>query len=243
MTNPASTAPAPDPSRRRPRAAPLAPLLALFLLALPLAGCPGASGPSERLFRLSDPVPPAAAGAGPPAKGMLVVEGFEARGALARQRTIFYRDLTQANETQYYPASQWEEPPATMVQAAMAACLDRAGLFEGVVRRDRRLRPRYTLVGVLDRLEERVAGACSDAVIRVEMTLIDEEENRVLLKGSYQAAEPAGAGHIEQVLPAFDRALTRICAAAAEDIRRIKPGGQTVVTARPREEQASACAH
>ena len=225
MKNPASAAPDPEPGRTpRRRFWRTAPLLAV--LALALAGCLGASGPPERLFRLSDPVPPAATARSTVTRGMMVVEGFEARGALARQRSIVYRDTARPNETQYYPSAQWEEPPAAMIQAALAGCLDRAGLFDGVVRRDRRLRPRYSLVGVLDRLEQQVAGSCSRAVIRVEMTVIDEEANRVLLKGAYQAAEPAGPGPVDQALPAFDRALTRICATLVGDLRRAGSGGK-----------------
>ena len=235
MTNPDIT-PAPEPPLRRWR------LLLLATLAFALTGCLGASGPAERLFRLSDPAPPADASPHTAGKGIMVVEGFEARGALARQRTIIYRDLSQANETQYYPAAQWEEPPAVMVQAAIASCLDRAGLFEGVVRRDRRLRPHYSLVGMLDQLEQRVAGSCSDAMIRVEMTVIDEESNRVFLKGVYQAAEPAGSGRIEQVLPAFDRALSAICTALVDDLRRLKKDGKPSLSAQPKIASGPSCA-
>jgi cholesterol transport system auxiliary component len=222
MTNPPSTHPPTD--RRRS--------LAAALLALGLSGCLGPSGPTERLFRLSDPQP-AAESRKPALGGLLVVEGFEARGALVRQRAIIYRDAAQPNETQYYPASQWEEPPAAMIQSAMAACLDRAGLFDGVIRRDHRLRPRYTLAGELTRLEEQVAGSCSTAAIRLELTLIDENDNRVLLKGGYEAAEPATAEQVDQVLPAFDRALARLCTAVVGDIRSVRPGGPMVVAAKP----------
>ncbi|MEI6557394.1 MAG: ABC-type transport auxiliary lipoprotein family protein [Rhodospirillaceae bacterium] len=237
MTNPASTNPSPDfTSRSRGRGAGAVALLAA-VFGLTLAGCLGGSAVPERLFRLSDPQPPA--GSGKAVDGMLMVEGFESRGALARERTILYRDLAQANETQFYPASQWEEAPATMVQAAIATCLDRAGLFDGVVRRDRRFHPRYILSGSLDQLEHRVAGHCSDALIRLQVALIDDDTHRVLLRGVYQAAEPAAQGQIEQVLPAFDRGLGRICAALVDDLRHRAPGSGP---ARPRNDPMPACA-
>ncbi len=237
MKNPASAAPRPD-LRQPPRCVAV---VAAALFALTLTGCLGASAPPERLFRLSDPAPP-----GTPAKaaisGTLVVEGFQARGALARERNILFRDLAEANETQFYPASQWEELPATMIQTTLANCLDRAGLFESVTSRDRRFRPRYALAGTLDQLEQRVAGACSDALIRVQMSLIDEEDHRMVLRGVYQAAEPVAGSRIDQALPAFDRALTRICAAMVADMRRLKPGGPAITPSQPRNEPAPACA-
>jgi len=193
--------------------------VAALAAALALAGCLGGSASPERQFRLSDPTPPPGP-AKPAPGGALAVEAFQARGALARERNILYRDQALPNQTQFHPADLWEEPPAAMVQAALARCLGRSGTFEAVVGRDRHIRPRYSLYATLDRLEQRVTAGCSDALIRLDLSVTDDDARKIVLSGTYQAAEPAADGRIEALLPAFDRALARICAEVAGDAGR-----------------------
>ena len=189
-----------------------------LIAALTLVGC-GNMAPSERVFRLSDPVPPNKH-AQPLFAGILAVETFQARGMLARERTLLYRDLILPNETQFHPNDLWEEPPAAMMQAALFHCLDEAGLFEGVIRPDRHLRPHYSLSGVVDRLEQRASHEHFDTLVRVNLTLTDDDADKIVLSNTYEAIEPASDGRIETLLPAFDRAMTQVCTALVTDLER-----------------------
>ncbi len=185
---------------------------------LVLTACLG-SAPAERLFRLNDPEPAITTNAAAVA-GTLAVEQVQARGALTRERSIIYRDQLRPSETQFYPTQLWEEAPATMVQAALAHCLGRARVFEAVVGHERNIRPKYALNATLDRLEHRVSGACSDAFIRLEVSLTDSDERKIVLSGVYQATAPTADSTVEALLSAFDRAMTEVCTEMVGDMNR-----------------------
>ncbi|CAK0746016.1 hypothetical protein CCP3SC1_150016 [Gammaproteobacteria bacterium] len=191
----------------------------LLAVALTLNGCLGSMTPSERLFRLSDPVSPKKY-AQPLFNGVLAVETFQARGMLARERTILYRDLALPNETQFHPNDLWEEPPAAMLQSVLSHCLVDAGLFEGVIQSGRYLRPRYSLNGTVDRVEQRASNERFDTLIRIDLAITDGDADKIVLSGSYQAIEPANDGQMETLLPAFDRVMTRICGALTTDLEQ-----------------------
>lgn len=188
-----------------------------LIITLILTGCLGSTAPSERFFRLSDPIPP---------KryirrlfpDILTVEMFQARGMLARERTLLYRDLVRSNETQFHAVNLWEDHPAAMIQSNIFHCLDQSGLFEVVTGANHYLRPRYSLAGIVENLEQHATNGQFSALLRVHLTLTDGKAEKIILSEIYQATEPAMDGRMEVLLPAFDRAMTQVCAMLISDL-------------------------
>lgn len=180
-----------------------------------LASC-GTSDPPppEVFYRLGDPAPVTPL-AGGPIPGIVDVAQVRTAGVVGGRALLYRSGPAQVAAYHYHV---WQEPPGVMLQRALAAALRAAAAFETVATPEMRLDRQYELRGDLLRLEHVPDGADAAAAVEIEIALRRVRGNAQLLQKTYRAEERAGGGAVAAAIPAFTRAVDRICAALLADL-------------------------
>lgn len=181
-------------------------------LALACAGSPPPEDAFHRL-RLSQP---AARGA-PLLAGTVEVARPDASDLL-RGRAIVVAQAAREGRLQRSRYQFWSDPPAVLVQQALADRLRTGGLAARVVTPERRDDPQWVVSGTLHRFERIVGPGGDQAVVRIELALRDVAARRVPVLGVYEARESAADGSVEAAVDAFGRALGDVFARFLADV-------------------------
>jgi len=200
--------------RRAPRSLALAAALAL------LAGCLSRPAPPDRWWRLELAAP--AALAAPALPGVLEVDRLRADGVAQGTALVWRRDAA-APEVHTRRYDRWVDSPTLLLQRQLAAGLRAAGLAREVVTPELRIAADHRLGGNLVRLEELRGPGAPRVAVEIEIAITDERRSRVALQATYlEEREIQGEG-VEDVVLAYDAALSAILARLVVDAAAAVP--------------------
>lgn len=184
---------------------------ALMLLAF-LSGCGALGAVSDATARMDAYTLTPATYDAVPAGGSrhLVVELPTSAGALATDRILIKPIPFQA---QYLPDGRWSEPAPVLVQTLLVASFQNAGGFRLVGRDGAGLMPDYTLMTELQAFQAEPDAATAGALtvqIKVMMTLIREEDRRIVATRAFTASAEVVTDETLAVISGFDSALQSV---------------------------------
>lgn len=189
-----------------------------------LAGCALVAGcqslppaPTDRYYRLPDAAGGALA-ARPWSSGSIEIGELRADGPYL-DRAILYTHADHATELESYRYAYWIYAPPRLIQQAMIARFRQSRLAPTVVEDDRGPDPVFVVSGRILRFEQVLAPGGAQADVELELEIRRDGQRRPLLRKTYRAAEPAANKSMEAFVHSTGRALDRICAAFAEDLR------------------------
>lgn len=182
----------------------------LVILTLPVvgAGCLSGSTPRDHFYRLAAGAPEAALPA-PPLAGTVEVGRFRT-DALTGERSMLYRESRDATEIHRYAYHRWADPPATMLQGALAHYLRTAGAADLVVTPELRVKPDFYVSGRILRLERIAEASSPQVVVELELGVTRGRGDDLLVLKIYREERPAGGRAVAQSVVAFNEALTAI---------------------------------
>lgn len=196
------------------------PRLLALAAALLLTACvfPG-ERPEPTIYRLQLP-PAAALPSFQTRDAVLALDAPDAPADL-RGRAIAYQPAP--HQLRYYTLSQWADPPPRMLESALMAAFERAGLFRGVVRSGAAGRADYRLGTELLRLEQDFTAEGPSRlklVLRVQLT--DIAERRLLGSTVVEVVQPApsddAVGAVEAAHQALAKAMAETLQFVAESL-------------------------
>jgi len=176
-------------------------------LALSCAGCAGLLGKERTpaaiyVLALDSQAAPAGAGS----CGTMEVSQPDPAPGFASSRMVYQREPHRLEPFAY---ARWAEPPAPMVQAAIVDALARSGQFSAVLAAPAAVLPDYRLETDSLRVLQSFDGETSQAVVEVNIHLIDVRKARLLTVQRLSATMPASANPAGGV-DAANRALAKI---------------------------------
>lgn len=184
-------------------------------LSVGLAGCqiPG-SGDPPQLYTLSPTKGPFPANL-PKVDWQLVVETPLASQGLDSARVALQRTALKID---YYARTQWTNPAPLMLQTLLIESLDNTGKIIGVSRETTQLRADYVLQTDLREFQAEydTANGPPLAHVRIATKLVRLADRVIIGNSSFEDAQRARGGDIEQVIGAFDVALGRVLIQAVE---------------------------
>ncbi len=187
-------------------------LAAASLLAL--AACTQPKVPEDHFYRLTSAAPQSA---GAQLNGSIEVHRFVADG-LTANRPIVYTSGAGSNQLQAYHYHFWSEPPAIMLQNALANYLRRANLTKSVVTPELRLEPEYIATGKIIRFEQ-ITGASPSIAVELELGLKETGSGKLIHFGHYTVEQPASDPSIGTAAGQISQAINSIYARFLADIR------------------------
>jgi ABC-type uncharacterized transport system auxiliary subunit len=189
-----------------------------------LAGCALVAGcqslppaPTDRYFRLPDAAGGAVA-AQPWTGGSIEVRELRADGPYL-DRAILYTHAGHATELESYRYAYWLYAPPRLIQQAMIARFSRSRLAPTIVEDDRGPDPIFVVSGRILRFEQVLGPGGAHADVELELEIRRGGQRRPLLRKKYRAVEPAADKSMAAFVQSTGRALDRICAAFAGDLR------------------------
>lgn len=194
----------------------LFPLLALSLL---LAGCGGLQQPAPNIeYYNLEYESPVIAIDGPRLPVLIRLEGFSASPLLQSNR-IVYRDRQFSSNLYFY--HRWRVKPAELVTHFLTRDLQQSGLFQAVSPPLGTLPHTHRLEGTVDKfMEWDDAHSGWQAVIALQVALVDDETSKVLFQKEFTAQKPCSAKQPRQVAAAMSQAMADISSRIAIDIHQ-----------------------
>lgn len=198
-----------------PSAALRAPLLVAAAALVPLAAsCLARPAPPERFYRLELAAPPRLPA--PAFAGVLEVERLRA-DAMTRGTALAYREDASAREVRTRAYARWADSPTLLVQRQMATQLRAAGLAREVVTPELGVEPDHRLGGHLLRFEEVHGPGAPRVVVEVEVVFSNPHGSGLALLGTYREEREIEGSEVEDVVRAYDAALSAILARLVGD--------------------------
>ncbi len=181
---------------------------------LMLAACSQPKVPEDHFYRLTSAAPQSA---DVKLKGAIEVHRFVADG-LTANRPIVYTGGAGSNQLQAYHYHFWSEPPAIMLQNALANYLRRANLATSVVTPELRLEPEYIATGKIIRFEQ-ITGGTPGIAVEVELSLKETGSGKLIHFGHYTVEQAASDPSIGTAVGQISQAMNSIYARYLADIR------------------------
>lgn len=178
-------------------------LILIAVLALLTAACAVAPTPSDRFYRLELPQ---AAASKLPIDRVVVVNAFEAYGAVA-ERALLYREEGSPALTQYH-YHLWAEPPAQMLSDALARHLRVLLGEERVYTRSARARADLVVRPRLRKLEQVLGEGGARAELALQF-VVSEPGNQPLFVLEFDQSEAAASAAPEDYVVAIDKLIGR----------------------------------
>ncbi|KAF1689753.1 ABC-type transport auxiliary lipoprotein family protein [Pseudoxanthomonas koreensis] len=177
-------------------------------LLLALAGCSVLGGPRDPLTLYSPQQAAQADPSWPRVDWQLSIARPSAARLLDSPR-IAVRPVP--GELQVYRGSAWAQPPADMLEAGVLRVLEDSGKIAGVGRVATGMRSDYRLLMDVRRFEaDYRGGPLPAATIEVSATLLDNSDQRIVARRTFERVEPATATDVATVANAFDQALASV---------------------------------
>ena len=153
--------------------------------------------------------------------GVVEIDRFVASGSLANRPLLFSDKGSNAvNEYHYH---FWIEAPPILLQGALVSYLRSDGVAKRVVTPEMRVKPDYTIVGRILRLET-MRGSPPTAMVAFELTLRRHSDGELLVLDEYRAEIPSAKNGVETDVSALEKAVDEAFASFVADIRKSVPG-------------------
>ncbi len=152
--------------------------------------------------------------------GVLEVDRFVASGSLANRPLLFSEPGSNAVSEYHYHF--WIEAPPIMLQSALVSYLRSAKVAKRVVTPEMRVRPDYTIMGRVLRLET-VRGAQPSGAVTFELTLRREADGELMVLGEYRSEVRSATNGISTDVAAIEKAVDDAFARFTADIRAFAP--------------------
>ena len=176
----------------------------LLVAAVLLGGClPNGKRDAPRLFDLQPPAPAAVADTRPE---QLVIAEPRA-GQMLETARIAVRPT--ANELRYYAGASWRDRAPTLLHDAILEAFEDARAFHAIGRAGGGLGGELQLIIELRQFESVYVDGRPQAVIELQVTLLDGGSGRALGATRIRQAETASGTAIDEVVPAFEAATAR----------------------------------
>ena len=135
---------------------------------------------------------------------------------------MVYRPTSYQSETYHY--HRWRVNPGQLVTDFLLRDLRHCGLFQAVFAYDRTVKTRFQLEGAVEEFQEVNAGDVWNAVLAVNITLLDmtQEEitQRVLFQKNYRAAEGIIQRTPQGLAAAMSQAMQKLSASIISDVHQ-----------------------
>jgi ABC-type uncharacterized transport system auxiliary subunit len=194
---------------------PVTALFAALCAALLSAACVGSSSPAAPVYYYTLDYAPPAPSRDRPLPYVLRVARFTAAPPFNTQRIIYADKGLHRNA---YASSHWIAPPGEMLAYSLARDLQQANAFQAVLWPDAALPSTHVVKGWVENFIEEGSAQPAQAVVRLNITLIDAREPdpgaRVLFQKSYGAQAPCA----EKTPAALARAMSTAAARLSGDI-------------------------
>ena len=148
--------------------------------------------------------------------GVVEVDRFVASGSLGNRPLLFSEPGSNAVSEYHYQF--WIEAPPVLLQSALVSYLRSDKVAERVVTPEMRVRPDFTIMGRVLRLET-VRGDTPAGAVTFELTLRREADGELLVLGEYRAEVPSGTNGIQTDVAAIEHAINDAFTRFAADIR------------------------
>ena len=178
-------------------------MAALALLAAVLAGC-GSSKP-VKYYQLTHPPTTLLGGSNAPTDAVLLVRLFQTSHLYREDRIVYGSDTEQIG---LYEQSRWTEPPAELLQDALARGLRSSGHFRAVTTLRSDASATFALIGHLYDFREVSTGEVV-ARLNYDVELMDLKAGKVIWKHTYNHDEPSGEKHVAGLAAAMDKNVQR----------------------------------
>ncbi|HKY89410.1 MAG TPA: ABC-type transport auxiliary lipoprotein family protein [Nevskiaceae bacterium] len=182
----------------------------VLVAALTLSACAATSLPVDRYYRIGAATRHPAA----PHSQSILVEPFEARGVYA-ERALLFQEAGSGSAMRQYGHQFWIEPPAAMLDAALAAALRGAFGEANVHARVSRERPDFQVQPRLRKLEQVIEDGQARAAYAVDFTVTDRD-GRPRFVLSFDESEPAATAGPDTYVAALDVLVARANARLVE---------------------------
>ncbi len=188
--------------------------LLLAAAGLLAAGCLAPPAPRDRYYRF-ELAPPERQPA-PAFAGVLEVERFQADSA-ARGTALAWVADASARRVERRVFDHWVDAPPLLLQRELASALRAAGLAREVVTPEMGVARDHRRAGRLVRCEEVRGPGAPRVVVELEIAISDPRRSALELRATYrEEREIAGPG-VEDVVRAYDAALSSVAARIAAD--------------------------
>ena len=178
------------------------------------AGCLAPPAPRDRYYRFT--VAPPARLSAPAFAGVLEVERFQA-DSTGRATALAFVDAGSAREVKRREYEHWVDSPTLMLQQELATVLRAAGLAGEVVTPEVGVAADHRLGGRLVRFEEVRGSGAPRVLVEVEIAITDPRRTALELRATYREEREIGGREVEDVVRAYDAALSAVVARLAAD--------------------------
>jgi cholesterol transport system auxiliary component len=185
----------------------------LLLAVLALGACSAPPVPKEQYFRLV--ANPAAEKVQHPIAGVVEVVPFAADGVAGERPLLFTANGTKLEQRNY---AYWTDVPVAMLRDQAIAYLRSAGVADKVVPSELRIGGAYRIQGDIKRLEQAVVDKKSTGIIEIELSLIDEDNDQLVVSKVYHSEQPAADDSIDSAVAALGAGLDDILTRFTADI-------------------------
>ena len=193
-------------------------LCAIIAVYAVVAGCVSGPAPQDAFYTLT-PVMTSPKSAKPLA-GTILVNRLAARG-LTAGRQIVFRDKDHPFQVQRYHFRYWADAPAVMIQDRLVESLRQAGVVDYVITPAERAKADWIVSGSLLLFEHHPYAQPPTVAVELELGIVRAACRDPVFLQRYSAQEPAPNNQIDQAIPAFERALTRLIDQFLKDARRV----------------------
>jgi ABC-type uncharacterized transport system auxiliary subunit len=176
---------------------------AAALLAAGLTGC-GSAKP-VKYFELTHPPTTTLAGSQAPLDVTLLVRLFQTSHLYREDRIVYGSDAEQVG---IYENQRWTEPPAELLQDALARGLRSSGQFKTVTTLRSDTSSEFSLLGHLYDFREVSTGSVV-ARLNYDVELMDLKLGKAVWKHSYSHDEPSPGNDVVGLAAAMDRNVQR----------------------------------
>jgi len=177
------------------------------------AGCLASPAPRDRYYRVE--VAPPAPLAAPAFAGVLEVERLQADSAGRGTALAFVADGSR--EVKRREFDHWADSPPLMLQQALATALREAGFAGKIVTPEVGVQVDHRLGGRLVRFEEVRGEGAPRVVVEVEIAITDPRRTTLELQATYREEREIGGTAVDDVVRAYDAALSAVAARLAAD--------------------------
>jgi cholesterol transport system auxiliary component len=193
-------------------------LSAIIVAYAVVAGCVSGPPPQDVFYTLTGAM--TASKSSKPLAGTILVNRMAARGFTAGRQIVF-RDKKYPFQVQRYHYRYWADAPAVLIQDRLAESLRQAGIADYVITPAERAKADWILSGTLLRFEHHPYTRPPAVVVELELGIVRSECRESVFLKRYSVQEPASNHQIEQAIPAFERALTRLIDQFLKDAARV----------------------
>ena len=190
-------------------------MLGALLVSVGALGCAAGPAPTDHFYRLEAGAPERRFEL-PLLPGTLEIRRFRSDAVLEERRVLVRRD-GRSHEIEPVPYHYWTDSPTRAVQIELARYLRSAGVAEGVVMPEARVRADHVLSGRLLRLEQVLGGKAPTVDLQLELSLTREADRTLVLVETYREQTAASSGKVTDAARALGSALTRIFDRFLED--------------------------